>query len=147
MSISGLKGSLTDDNIKALDKIANDIQNQAKLKNQELGKDAFLKLMMTQLAHQDPLQPLDNKEMITQMAQFTSVEQMGAMATAAVKQVNQNEDILAALKKMGDNTSSTDLEKKMETLIEKTDRTIEQNTLMLEELKKLNASKAQAAYD
>lgn len=146
MSVSGLKGTLTDDNKKALDKISKDIQNQAKLKNQELGKDAFLKLMMTQLAHQDPLQPLDNKEMITQMAQFTSVEQMGAMATASLKQVNQNQEIIDALKKLGDSNSSADNGKKLDSLIEKTNQTIEINNKMLEELKKLNQNKAQAAY-
>lgn len=42
----------------------------------ELGKDAFLKLMITQMQNQDPLSPMDNKDMIAQMAQFTSVEQL-----------------------------------------------------------------------
>ncbi|MBU5673076.1 flagellar hook assembly protein FlgD [Paenibacillus brevis] len=44
--------------------------------NNELGKDAFLKLMITQMQNQDPLSPMDNKDMIAQMAQFTSVEQL-----------------------------------------------------------------------
>lgn len=42
----------------------------------ELGKDSFLKLMLTQMQNQDPLSPMDNKDMIAQMAQFTSVEQL-----------------------------------------------------------------------
>lgn len=42
----------------------------------DLGKDDFLKLMMAQMQNQDPLSPMDNKDMVAQMAQFTSVEQL-----------------------------------------------------------------------
>ena len=46
-------------------------------KSQEaLGKDDFLKLMMLQMKHQDPLNPMDNQAMLSQMAQFSSLEQM-----------------------------------------------------------------------
>lgn len=44
--------------------------------NDYLGKDAFLQLMITQLRYQDPLEPMDNKDSIAQMAQFSSLEQM-----------------------------------------------------------------------
>ncbi|MCB1136464.1 MAG: hypothetical protein KDK78_09365 [Chlamydiia bacterium] len=43
---------------------------------QELDKDAFLKLMLLQMRHQDPLNPMDNQAMLSQMAQFSSLEQM-----------------------------------------------------------------------
>ncbi len=43
-------------------------------KENELDKNAFLKLMVTQLNNQDPLNPQENGEFIAQLAQFSSVE-------------------------------------------------------------------------
>lgn len=45
-------------------------------KPEELGKDAFLQLLVTQLQHQDPLDPQDNSAFLAQLAQFTSVESL-----------------------------------------------------------------------
>lgn len=53
--------------------------NRSVSDNSELGKDAFLKILVTELANQDPLEPLDQAEFIAQMAQFTEVEQMTNM--------------------------------------------------------------------
>jgi flagellar hook assembly protein FlgD len=42
----------------------------------QMGKDAFLQLLTTQLAHQDPTAPQDNADMIAQLAQFSTLEQL-----------------------------------------------------------------------
>lgn len=44
---------------------------------QELGQDEFLKLLTTQLTHQDPNKPMENGDFLAQMAQFSTVEGIG----------------------------------------------------------------------
>ncbi len=50
--------------------------------NGVLGQNDFLKLMVAQLQAQDPLQPANTNEYITELAQFTQVEQMTNLATS-----------------------------------------------------------------
>ncbi len=45
-------------------------------KADELGKMDFLNLLVTQLRYQDPLNPIDDREFMAQLAQFSALEQM-----------------------------------------------------------------------
>ena len=61
-------------------------------KGASLGKADFLLLLVTQFKHQDPLNPMDDKEFVAQLAQFSSLEQLMNMnesmdkLTAATKE-------------------------------------------------------------
>lgn len=44
--------------------------------NELLGQDAFLRLLITQLQNQNPLEPMQDTDFIAQMAQFSALEQM-----------------------------------------------------------------------
>ena len=63
------------------------VQNGRQTSN-ELGKDDFLKLLITQMSNQDPTEPMENTQFIAQMAQFSSLEQMTNMSTAFDKMAN-----------------------------------------------------------
>ncbi|MEQ1541732.1 MAG: flagellar biosynthesis protein FlgD [Novosphingobium sp.] len=52
-----------------------------------LGQADFIRLMTTQMQMQDPLEPVDNKEMIAQMAQFSSL--------AGIDKINSTLEIIA----------------------------------------------------
>jgi flagellar basal-body rod modification protein FlgD len=54
---------------------AGTMKQEAKVYSNNLDKDAFLQLLVTQLKNQNPLEPMDNSEFIAQMAQFSSLEQ------------------------------------------------------------------------
>src|SRR3954451_3069516 len=53
-----------------------------------LGKDDFLKLLVGQLQHQDPMQPSDDQQWIGQMAQFSQLEQVTNTAATSQKIVD-----------------------------------------------------------
>ena len=69
--------------------------------NPELDKQAFLKLMMTQMANQDPTAPQDSQEMAAQLAQFSTLEVM--------QSTNDRLDALLLGQAVGNQTSMANL--------------------------------------
>ncbi len=65
-----------------------------------LDKDAFLKLMLQQMKYQDPLQPMDNEAMLSQMAQFSSLEQMSNI-NKNLEQSNASQSLMDATHLLG----------------------------------------------
>lgn len=71
--------------MRALDQKVNTFNAQLKAKQQIVSKNSleeadFLTLLVTQLKTQDPTKPMDDKEFMGQMAQFTSLKQMSSVA-------------------------------------------------------------------
>ncbi len=79
--------------------------NQAlsKQKGSTLDKDSFMLLLVTQFKYQDPLNPMDDKEFISQMAQFSSLEQMMNMNESMEKQTEaiNNQQMIGATSYIG----------------------------------------------
>lgn len=63
-----------------VDRFNKELNKNGRKVSQQLDKDDFLKLLLTQLSHQDPTSPMDNTQFIGQMAQFSSLEQMYNMS-------------------------------------------------------------------
>ena len=70
MPISALSGLTTD--------TATPITGEASA-DKNLGKDAFMELLVTQMKNQDPMNPQSNEDFIAQLASFSSLEQMEQM--------------------------------------------------------------------
>jgi flagellar basal-body rod modification protein FlgD len=71
-----------------VDNFNKSIKTDGKENVKNLGKDEFLKLLITELSHQDPTNPMQDREFISQMAQFSSLEQMLNMNTNLGKFLN-----------------------------------------------------------
>lgn len=73
-------------------------KTEDKRKN-DLDKDAFLRLLTTQLANQDPLNPMEDREFIAQLAQFSSLEQMQNLNKAFVDKSKEMNEMLKLMNK------------------------------------------------
>ncbi len=78
---SAISNSTTIKNSNYL-KMSEEVKTQS-----EMDKDAFINLLVTQMKYQDPLEPMDNSEMLAQLAQFSALEQMMNVSNAATKQL------------------------------------------------------------
>jgi len=61
-------------------RLSQEIESRSAQPSQSLGRDDFLRILLTQLSNQDPTAPMQDNEFIAQMAQFSALEQMTNMA-------------------------------------------------------------------
>lgn len=73
------------------------MQGMASMYGGNLGKDAFLELLVTQLRHQDPLKPMENTEFIAQLSQFSSLEQLWNVNDTLSRNVDLTQSVHNAL--------------------------------------------------
>ncbi|WNF35457.1 flagellar hook assembly protein FlgD [Bacillaceae bacterium IKA-2] len=67
-------------------------QPERKTDQNILGQDSFLKILITQLQNQDPSNPMEDKEFISQMANFSSLEQMTQMNKTLTSFIDMQKD-------------------------------------------------------
>ena len=81
------------------------------LKNDALGKDAFLKLMVAQLKYQNPMSPLDGSQFLAQTAQFNMLEQLQEISKQSAQLV-ADEGSRTAASMLGRKVTYTDADGK-----------------------------------
>ncbi|WP_029457894.1 flagellar hook assembly protein FlgD [Solidesulfovibrio alcoholivorans] len=74
-----------------------------------LGQDAFLQLLVTQLQYQDPLSPMDDKEFVAELAQFSSLEQLTEINTGIenLASVGETQQLMGAVNFIGKEIEAT----------------------------------------
>lgn len=61
--------------------------------NDGLGQDAFFKILITQLQNQDPLNPMEDREFVSQMAEFSSLEKTEKLYSLLEDKLSSNQVI------------------------------------------------------
>lgn len=70
-----------------------EIQRKSLEANDGLGQDAFFKILITQLQNQDPLNPMEDRDFISQMAEFTSLEKTEKLYSLLEDKLSSNQVI------------------------------------------------------
>lgn len=71
---------------------------------QNLDKNAFMKLLVSQLQHQDPMSPVANEDFVAQLATFSSLEQLEGLNQNVIAMIalNQSNALLSQLTQSSD---------------------------------------------
>lgn len=79
----------------------------SKQKGSNMDKDSFMLLLVTQFKYQDPLNPMEDKEFIAQLAQFSSLEQLMNLNTSmeGLTDATNNQQMINATSYIGKNVS------------------------------------------
>jgi len=86
--------------VTGLESVGSSVTSTSSSESNILGKDDFLNLLVTQLQHQDPLNPMKSAEFTSQLAQFSSLEQMS--------NVNKNLEVLQLYQASINNSQAVD---------------------------------------
>ncbi len=147
MAGSTINGALTAAQKSYLEDMAKDNKSDRLKLNQDMGRDQFLHILLTQLANQNPLDPMQDKEFIAQMAQFSSVESMQAL-NDSFDAVNEN---VAAIKLTVDGLQNSQISNEQLALLQSMEKSLSSLANPSPETEEVNqqigSDKAAAAYE
>lgn len=89
-----------------------DFQETGRAHKNMLGQDDFLKILVTKLSTQDPMNPQQDSDFIAQMAQFSTLEQSKSM-TADIAMLKAQQEVLTANGLIGRTVTVTQNDKKV----------------------------------
>ncbi len=107
-------GVFTEEQLEYLEQLKEDAENKKLIEKQDMGKDQFMHILLKQLSNQNPLEPIQDKDFIAQMAQFSSLENMQDMNTNFKSLTEDVAEMKSVMSYLGKN--DVELEKVMRTI-------------------------------